>query len=309
MIKDMKLLKIGNDMKIQIEEIKSKQFGHCIKMTKEDLELIASLDFGPRIVSLKKDGHENLFFEDPERHIREENESLKDYYGKAAVWHSYGGHRLWIAPESMPETYYPDNFPVKFQIGEHSVTLIQEPQEENGIQLSMEIIMEEASSKIKIEHRVKNISDGEKTLALWAVSVMRPGGEEYIPLPQGKKGLCPNVSLALWPYTDLCDERFVWQKECIRIRQEKINTKSGKNVLPFKIGINNQAGWASYTNKKVVFTKKYNHNPQGNYPDFGVSYETYTNAYFLEMESLGELKTIKPMEEVLHSEIWEVTIL
>ena len=30
------------------------------------------------------------------------------------VWYAYGGHRIWCAPEKMPETYYPDNEAVPY---------------------------------------------------------------------------------------------------------------------------------------------------------------------------------------------------
>lgn len=293
-------------MKVNIEKIKHGQFGNCIKISNGNIEILASLDFGPRIVSFRRNGGENIFFEDPGRTVKEETKQIKGYYGKDAIWYSYGGHRLWIAPESMPETYYPDCAPVEYQVFQNCVRLIQAPQQENGLQLYMEIIMEEYEGKVEIRHKVKNLRKEIKKIAIWAISVMRPGGEENIPLPKEKTGLIPNVNLSLWPYTRLSDERFQWKDDCITIRQEKFQAETGELALPFKLGINNQETWANYTYKDDQFIKHYEYNPNGRYTDLGVSYETYTNSCFLEMESLSETHQLKQGEEACHIEVWEL---
>ena len=42
----------------------------------------------------------------------------------------------------------------------------------------------------------------------------------------------------------------------------------------------------------------------GDYPDFGCSFETFTNADFLELETLGPLATLAPGESLTHTERW-----
>ncbi|MGB9809934.1 MAG: hypothetical protein ACPLSA_07860, partial [Caldanaerobacter sp.] len=42
------------------------------------------------------------------------------------------------------------------------------------------------------------------------------------------------------------------------------------------------------------------------YPDFGVSFETYTNDWMLEIETLSPLTKLKPGETVEHVEEWEL---
>lgn len=61
----------------------------------------------------------------------------------------------------------------------------------------------------------------------------------------------------------------------------------------FKIGINNEDGWAAVVNHGQIFLKNFRMNIDGNYPDYGCNFETFTNGIFLECESLGELKTLK----------------
>ena len=42
------------------------------------------------------------------------------------------------------------------------------------------------------------------------------------------------------------------------------------------------------------------------YPDFGSNFETFTNAEFLELETLGPLKRISAGETFVHNESWVV---
>ena len=42
----------------------------------------------------------------------------------------------------------------------------------------------------------------------------------------------------------------------------------------------------------------------GDYPDCGCSFETFTNADFLELETLGPLTRLHPGETVTHTERW-----
>ena len=45
------------------EKIESRKWGNCLKLVNDYIELIVSLDFGPRILSYRLHGKENVFFE------------------------------------------------------------------------------------------------------------------------------------------------------------------------------------------------------------------------------------------------------
>ena len=74
----------------------------------------------------------------------------------------------------------------------------------------------------------------------------------------------------------------------------------------FKIGINNEDGWAAVINHGQIFLKNFRMNIDGNYPDYGCNFETFTNGIFLECESLGELKTLKNGESASITEYWSL---
>ncbi|MDR0654829.1 MAG: hypothetical protein LBG22_00810, partial [Treponema sp.] len=73
----------------------------------------------------------------------------------------------------------------------------------------------------------------------------------------------------------------------------------------FKIGFRNTEGWAAYLLNGYMFVKLYKPLP-GEYPDYGSTFETYTDSAFIELETLGPLVTIAPGDFTEHTEEWFV---
>ena len=160
--------------------------------------------------------------------------------------------------------------------------------------------MSENSSDITINHSVTNIGSTTKKFSLWALSVLSKNGLEIIPQPDNNTDLLGNRILSLWPYSDMSDDRIYWGKKYITLSQDP------KATTPFKLGINSLHGYAAYLNFNSMFVKKYRPNPSGVYPDYGVSFETYTNQHFLESETLGELCDVTPGSTSTHTENWQL---
>jgi hypothetical protein len=53
-----------------------------------------------------------------------------------------------------------------------------------------------------------------------------------------------------------------------------------------------------------MFVKEYTSYENSEYPDFGCSYESYTNAEILEMETLSPLYNLDSKATVSHTEVW-----
>src|SRR5262245_20519379 len=71
----------------------------CLRLTDGAIELIVTTAIGPRIISARLAGGENLLWVDPATAGQTGGDE----------WHAYGGHRLWMAPETLERTYVPDN--------------------------------------------------------------------------------------------------------------------------------------------------------------------------------------------------------
>src|SRR5579862_4195581 len=78
----------------------------CARIVSGQLEMIVTLDVGPRVIRFGAIGGPNELVEYP----ADTGKTGGDEY------RSYGGHRLWIAPEEMPKTYYADNHPVEYEV-------------------------------------------------------------------------------------------------------------------------------------------------------------------------------------------------
>lgn len=283
-------------MAIQIKETEYQNFGRCVHISNGIIEVMVTIDVGPRLIYFGLVNGENMLYTDPARQYRSFGEEFNQLYGEDAIFYNYGGHRLWLSPESTPETYYPDNEPVVYGVLPDGVSFTPAKQRHNEMQLGFEVMMNENASDIMVIHSAKNCSKEPKTLALWAVTMLAPGGMEIIPQNSAGDFLQPNRSLILWPYSDLRDPRIHWGNRFVTLRQDpSVNTA-------FKAGWNNHCGWAAYVRKNVAFTKHYVHNVHAAYPDLGASYETYVNADFLEMETLSPLYHIESGDSVRHVE-------
>jgi len=260
----------------------------CLFIKNALVELVVTLEVGPRIIRYALKDKSNVFCE--------KSEDIGLTGGEE--WRIYGGHRLWHSPEAMPRSYCPDNFPVTWAKNGDTVTFTPPPEEFSRTQKQITITLSEDSSKVEVVHSITNIGAWDAKLSAWALTVLTHGGLEVLPEPDNFQALLPNRSLVLWPYTKMNDARLHWGEKYISIWQDK-NAKS-----PIKIGLSNQSGWAAYFVDACLFIKHYKVFEKEEYPDFGASFETYTNDFMLECETLSPLRTLAPNETIFHTEEW-----
>lgn len=275
---------------IRVEKVSYAGWDNCLKITAGATAAIVTLDVGPRIISYSFAGKENVFCE------------VEEQKGKKGgdEWVIYGGHRLWHSPECKPRTYQPDNAPVQYEIKADRLILRQKIEPWTMIRKEVEISDVEGQESLEIKHRLINEGAWEAELAVWALTVMKAGGVEIIPQVSKETGLLPNRMVALWPYTKMNDSRVTWGDRYIVLKQDKTAQ------TPFKIGLSNEDGWAAYINGGTMFVKSYKHIINAAYPDYASSYETYTNNYMVEMESLSPLIRLLPGAAVEHTEKWRL---
>ena len=282
------------------KEIQYEGYGRCLEIANDLVRLVVTLDFGPRIIRYSFLDGENILFEDKDRVFFEQGETFDNAYGKGATWYIYGGHRLWTTPESFPRTYYPDNDPVAVELTEDGVILTPPVQKWNQYQYSFIISLSENSTDVTVKHTLTNHGAWGITLALWPITVLSPGGTEIVPQPVRDTACFPNRLMAFWDYDRLNDERLTCMKQYIVLRQD------ADTVERMKFGINSQHGYAMYFNHGDMFLKRFTPNLEGTYPDGGMSFETFTNPLFLEMETLSELQMVEPGRTIEHTEQWSL---
>jgi hypothetical protein len=257
----------------------------------DKVELIISLDVGPRILSYKTPGGTNV---------------LKNYTEQLggsgeSEWMIRGGHRLWIAPEHQVLSYLPDNETVQHELlAPGGVKLVNDAVDPWKIRKELTVTLTENSSEVVLEHRAINEGSEPVEIATWGLTVMEAGGLEIIPLPplgEHPRDLLPNRLMVIWPYTDLSDARWRFGAQLVTLRQ----TPDG---LPTKLGLAHKGKWVAYLVNGSLFIKTFDFIEGEKYPDGGCNFETFSNQEMLEVEALSPLRTLASGESVSHTERW-----
>jgi hypothetical protein len=275
--------------------------GHpCTRLANPHLELLIAEQFGPRIVSLRPrsagspDG-DNLLAELPDFAL--------DCPGAGKLW-LRGGHRLWHAPESARRTWLPDDRPMLFNPLPDGVRVTESATDAAGLRKTLEITLAPDAPTVTIQHTLTNESLWEVRCAPWAITQFPPGSVAELPLAPASAdpdGVQPDRALILWPYTNPADPRISWGAQTVRIEGDPAATG------PLKIGWANPAGWLACTVGGVRFEKRAPWHPAATWTDQGASSQCYTNARFLELETLGPLTTLAPGGSVSHTEEWRIS--
>lgn len=256
-------------------------------------EIVIPKGIGPRVVACGIAGKANLFH------------NVKEELGKSGEsdWHLRGGHRLWHAPEIMPRTYEPDNFPIvieKSACGKRVTLTAPQP---DPSQLLKSITIEALGNEsYKLTHKITNKGQWAVQFAPWALSVMERGGYATLPLlAKGKHpvDLLPTYHIVPWSYTDFSLP--LWQ-----FRRDYIGIDTALAGPAQKIGISNYADWVAYWQEGGTFVKAAKVNPQATYADMGSALEIFSNDFMIELETLAPLSTVEPEQTVEHVEYWGV---
>ncbi|MDJ0753258.1 MAG: hypothetical protein QNJ45_07060 [Ardenticatenaceae bacterium] len=267
-------------------------WAECLKLTNGHLELIVTLEVGPRIIHCGLTGQKNLFCKFPE---------VGQTGGEEFA--IYGGHRFWLAPEHPVRTYQPDNQPVTWQPRAEGAVILGPVDAYTGMQKEITLALAVDRPVVQVSHRLINRLPWGVQVAPWALSVMAPGGIGILPLPprgSHEENLLPTTSLALWSYTDFSDPRWQFGSEYILLKQDSSRS------TPQKVGLHGQVEWAAYWLDDHLFIKQIEFEPHASYPDLNSHIELFTNHEMLEVETLGPLREIAAGESITHTETWSV---
>ena len=268
------------------------------RLANADAELIVTLDVGPRVISYRRLGF-------PVGDDRGEN-ALKQYAEQLGGrgedgWKIRGGHRLWVAPEDFGITYAPDNGPVAHEFhGENTLRLVHAAAGPYWVEKHLTLTLDETGPGVTLHHEIINRGPEPLHAAVWALTVMAPGGVGVVPQPplgEHPRDLLPNRRLIVWPFTDLSDPR-------LRLGPHLFTLAQAAGSKPLKYGLRHEGGWAGYLLGRRFFAKTVAHEPGAVYPDDGCNFETFTNHEMLEVESLAPLRTLASGEGTAHEERW-----
>lgn len=278
---------------VNIEKTQYRGWPNCYRISNGQVELIVTTDVGPRIIRYGFIGAQNLLKE------------FDDQMGKhgESAWQPRGGHRLWMAPEDPVLTYALDNSPIHARVTGDTIELTGNVEKETGLEKQIIVKLAASGSAVELVHKITNRGTKAREIAPWALTMMAQGGTGIAAFPprgSHEKDLLPSNPLTMWAYTDFSDPRWQFTPKYLLLRQDP------KNSNAQKAGLFNRGTVGAYLLGSDLFIKQAAARDPHGYPDFGCSYETFTNEQFLEMETLGELSNVRPGASVQHTEHWSL---
>ena len=284
---------VAMQTQLTIERTEYRGWTNCWKIANGEIELIVTGDVGPRVIWLGFAGGQNLF------------KNYLEQMGRSgeAEWMIRGGARIWIAPEDRMATYAPDNRPVRIDV-EGGALIATAPVEETvGVQKQMIVRMAASAARVEMVYRIRNAGLLPTEFAVWAPSVMAPGGVGITGFPpRGTHAdvLTPTNPLVMWAYTDISDKRWSFTRRYLILQQDPA---AG---APQKLGHFNPKTWGAYLLNGELFIKRSDAAPGEPYPDYGCSFQIFTNKDMLELETMGPLSRVAPGEWLEHVEHWSL---
>lgn len=278
---------------VKVEKMEYKGWRNCYRVSNGEIELVVTVDVGPRVMRFGFVGGQNLFkeFADQLGGTREEKHQLR------------GGDRVWKAPEDPVATWAPDNVPVEITITANGLIARAPVEPLTSLQKEIEVRMAASRAEVTVVHRITNRSLFSLEYSVWALTMMAPGGiaiSGFPPRGRHPANLEATNPLVMWAYTNLSDKRWVFTKKYLTLKQDPANSEAQK------LGMFNSNTWGAYILNGEAFVKQAHANSGEPYPDFGCSFETFTNNEFLEIETLGPLTKVPPGKTSEQVEHWSL---
>lgn len=279
---------------MNIEKINFRGWDNCYRLSNGIAELIVTGDVGPRVIHYSLNGGPNFF---------KEFDEMMGTSGESR-WMIRGGHRLWIGPEDRLATYALDNGPIEIAGAGLTLTALQPVEPETGLRKSIRLTLDADSTRVEVHHCIENTNLLPVEIAAWTPTVMAPKGigiSGWPPRGTHPEMLEPSNPIIMWAFTDLSDPRWKFTKKYLTLLQDP------SNPVPQKLGHFNKHTWAAYALHNALFLKQYF--PAGNaadHPEFGASFEIFTNADFLELETMGPVTRLAHGQALEHTEHWSL---
>lgn len=276
---------------MKIEKIAYRGWPNCYRLTNGEVDLVVTSDVGPRVIRYGFVDSRNFFYE-CEPQLGNSREPW---------WMMRGGHRLWVAPETVPETYALDNSACEVSFPDDQTVCVLSPVEiETKLRKEMSITLSEDGCA-RITHRIQNCGPHAVRWAPWSATLLVPGGIAFAAFPERgshERHLLPTHPLVMWAYTDLSDPRWTFTKRHLILRQDP------QAAVEQKAGLFNEETFGAYLVGTELFAKRSKAVRDVPYADFHCSFQIFTNRDFMELETLGPLTQIESDASVSHDETW-----
>ncbi len=224
---------------------------------------------------------------------------------KPGVWINYGGDKVWPSQQANWKQTHGGNWPpdpaidgTAWTLGEctKSKIVMKSPDVPNlGIRVVRTIEVKGDSASIVIRNRLERYAENPFPVLIWTIS--------QVPLP-------PCALLDVWPKQPFPGSPFIeWYKG------GTTKAISGGKALIFRSQADNSdskvgalGSWMAAVYGSYAFLQSFDAKPGDCYPD-RASLEIYANPYYMELETLGNERHLKPGESLETVVVWTLVPL
>lgn len=223
--------------------------------------------------------------------------ALRPVGGKSPLFtttaHQFYGVRTWfLEPVQLETAPLPAIQPaVAEATGALSLRLTAGEEPTTGLQVIMEISLDDSRPVLHVRHGLKNLRTTPRSLAAWAINVLPHKGVAVTPLSRD-----PNIfrSYILFQGMDPTDPSLRLGKDAIGI-DYRVIPQAGW----VKTGTNTDAGWVAYLWEGGALKSTVAYEPGAVYPEGGGTITMYqsgktVNDGFCEIENVGPFKHVGP---------------
>jgi hypothetical protein len=300
------------------------------------INLVAVPDIGGRIMAYDLGPYPFLFVDpDLAGKLYSSEENMGD--GSLAAWKNYGGDKTWPAPQGWDtEEQWPGPPDAVLDTGRYTleefssdgtqalVRMASPPDKRTGLQITRQFTLFQGSSRVNVDLSFRNTKDKPIRWSIWDVVQLRAERQS----PSGNWLHDPEcfVTTPLNPHSRFAKGFNVmfgqeanpqWQTD----PANKLFKAQYLNEIG-KVGIDSPAGWIAFSqgSEGYAFVERFGFEPEGEYPDDGVTVECWTvgagqvanlnyensGIYLMETEILSPLRDIAPGETASFSIEWAV---
>ncbi len=214
---------------------------------------------------------------------------------RISVRDPFFGIRIWfLEPEQNEQSMLPALQPAVLErLGPLEVRLTAEPESKSGLQLVMNIRLDDHHPLLHLQHGFRNLRPEDRRIAVWSLMAFPHEGVGLVPWSI-KKGAIR--SCLYFPRTEADDP-------CLRLGQDALavdfrrQARSGR----LKVGVASDEGWAAYLWSGGLLHSSVDVVADGAYPEGGATVTFYSTGRlpgqgFTEVEHPGPLLPLKAGE-------------
>ena len=281
---------------LTVKEVTDERLGHCALLENEGIEIMVTLDYGPRIVSVHREGEPNLIYNNSTPELQRNH-----------------GHKMRITLEKSTNPIYCDDLPVRYIPLSDGVSFVQTLTEPAQLELTMDIVFSTDIGSFMVVHGAMNKSLEDIKLSIYTETPFCNEGFVFIPQSNIHEKEKPSRVLTLFDNAGWNDKRLFIGNQYVTVNGNVLETEdNGEYQLVdadlyaprLKIGVNNTAGFCGYLLNGHSLIKRYVHNRNALYPFNSCSAFATANDGYLSIQNTGPFYITGPGESARHIESW-----